>query len=203
MRPKDASKGTDAPRWANVMAALVPLCVLPSAAWRLHHGVYVMVAGPGPCGVQTTGEALYVASLSGVTLSLALLTLGLVRPWGQVLPSWLPGLGGAVVPRLLATGAAALVAMIAGLLTGYYLLKEALNLQLVQSRPLPPGCTAPGFDVLIYYVPLLAWAPLLAILTVRYDRHRRRLERSRDDEASSHPHHPSQRSLSANRSNTP
>jgi hypothetical protein len=159
------------PAWAKVAASAVPLCVLPSAAWRFQHGAGVLLDGPGQCGVQGTGEAVYVIGLSCVSMTVALLTLGLVRPWGEVLPRWVPILGGAVVPRRLGTLAAlGLAALIAGL-SVYFFANSVFDL--VESRPLPPGCSQPGLDVLVFYIPLLAWAPLLLVLALHYN-HRRR-----------------------------
>ena len=56
---------------------------------------------------------LYVFGLSFLLVGLASLTLGLVRPWGETVPRWIPWIGGrtvrplaAVIPA--ATGALAL-----------------------------------------------------------------------------------------------
>ena len=41
--------------------------------------------------VHVTGwESVYVLSLSLITEAVALLTLGLVRPWGERAPAWIP-----------------------------------------------------------------------------------------------------------------
>jgi hypothetical protein len=159
------------PRWATLAALAVPLCVLPSAVWRAQHAADVLLRGPGRCGIQGQGEAVYVLGLSAVSLTVAGLTLGLVRPWGEVLPRRLPIAGGRVVPLRLATLAAAATASVVALLVAYYLVKEAFGLG--STRELAPGCSAPDFGILVYYVPLIAWAPLLSALTLHYYRRRK------------------------------
>lgn len=42
----------------------------------------------------------YVLGLSVLSEAITLLALGLVRPWGEVLPRWVPLLGGRPLPRL-------------------------------------------------------------------------------------------------------
>lgn len=161
----------EVPRWAKIAALAVPICVLPSALWRFQHGAGVLLNGPGRCGVQGTGEAVYVIGLSIVSMTVAFMTFALVRPWGEVFPKWLPVLGGSEVPRLLAMAAALAAAALVACLSAYYFINDAFNL--VESRPLPPGCSPPGLDVLVFYIPLLAWAPLLFALAIHYNRRRR------------------------------
>jgi hypothetical protein len=68
-------------RWA---AYATPLCVLPSALWRIW---YVFVdANPACVGGGPAWERPYIASLSAVSVIAASLTVGLVRPWGEVCP---------------------------------------------------------------------------------------------------------------------
>ncbi len=161
------------PRWATFAAIAIPLCVLPSAIWRAWHGLDVIASGPGRCGVQSEGEAIYVVSLSAVSLGVALLSFALVCPWGEVVPRAAPWLGGKRIPTLLVAVAAAAAASAIGLLTVYFLAKEAFGLGgIVESRELAPGCSKPGIGILVYYVPLVAWAPLLYALTYHYWRRR-------------------------------
>jgi hypothetical protein len=75
------------------------------------------------------------------------------------------------VPLRLATLAAVSAASVVALLVGYYLVKEAFGLG--STRQLAPGCSPPDFDILVYYVPLIAWAPLLYALTLHYYRRRK------------------------------
>lgn len=68
------------PRWARVAAYVVPLLTVPSGLWRLALALDV----PGmPYPGQPAGQRLYVVFLSLLAEGLALLTLGLVQPWGR------------------------------------------------------------------------------------------------------------------------
>jgi hypothetical protein len=124
---------------------------------------------PGRCDTQSTGELVYIVGLSVVTMGAALLTIGLVRTWGEVFPSWLPVIGGRDVPRRKVTIAAATGAAFIAFLTVVGLLNILRDVD--PRGELPPGCEQPGFDVLVFYVPLIAWAPLLSL--VIYDYYRR------------------------------
>jgi hypothetical protein len=152
-------------RWTVVAAHLVPLVTLPSGLWRL-----ALVAGL-PIGLRDDisvhgGEAVYIVGLSVVSEALALLTLGLVRPWGERAPSWLPFIGGkrvapyaAIVPATL--GAVALAAIWAYAFRDFPNVGEA-------------AFTDAGGQVLLMvcYTPLLLWAPLLGVVTYAYYRRR-------------------------------
>src|SRR6185312_2286662 len=68
--------------WAVGAAYAVPLCVLPSAIWRL--------------SLVFTDDAVttwYMIFLSVLSMGLALSTLGLVHHWGQQVPHWVPLFG--------------------------------------------------------------------------------------------------------------
>ncbi len=166
------STRTAVPRWVTAMAVAIPICVFPSAAWRLSHVVDVVLNGPGPCHTGGGAETVYIACLSFGSFGLAVLTLGLVRPWGEVFPRWMPVIGGRPVPVRLVTAAATAVATVVAVAVGYYLVKEALDLG-GPLRTLAPGCTPPDADILVYYVPLIAWAPLLYAVTYQYHRRNR------------------------------
>ena len=167
------STGAAAPGRGVIAAAVaVPLAVLPSAVWRLSHVIDSLINGPGPCETGAVGESVYQASLSLVSMALALLTLGLVRPWGEVVPRWVPIVGGRQVPVRAATVPATLGATVIAALTVYQLLHQAFDIA-GPVEPLPPGCTPPGAEILVFYAPLVAWAPLLFFVTHDYRRRRR------------------------------
>jgi hypothetical protein len=171
--PTNLEAAAPAGRWATVAAVAVPLCVLPSALWRLSHVVGSLVNGPGPCETGAVGESVYQASLSLVSMALALLTLGLVRPWGEVVPRWAPVIGGRRVPIRAATVPATVGATAIAVLTVYQLLHQAFDI-VGPLEPLPPGCTPPGAEILVFYAPLVAWAPLLFFVTHDYRQRRMR-----------------------------
>ena len=159
---------TAAPRWARRVAVLTVLTTVPSGLWRS-----AMALG-APLGVDSaywsdhfgfTGQkTAYVFGLTVLLLVLSALTLGLVRPWGEVLPRWVPLLGGRHVPRLAAMTAAGAGALAVTMLwiTAFANL-EAIFIEYGlegAARLVVVGC----------YAPLLLWGPLLAAVTVSYAR---------------------------------
>ncbi|AZM55082.1 hypothetical protein DMA15_23000 [Streptomyces sp. WAC 01529] len=156
----------DVPRWAALAAHAVPWLTLPSGLWRIALVAGLPVAAQEQSG---TGEAVYVVALSVISELLAWLTLGLVREWGETVPAWVPVLGGrqvrplaAVVPALLgATGLFGLMgwafyAQIAGL----------------GSEAGVTDSTAQSALLVLCYIPLIAWPPLLTAVALAYYRRR-------------------------------
>ncbi|MEO3891668.1 hypothetical protein [Nonomuraea sp. B5E05] len=95
-------------------AARVPVLgfSVPHLLWGL--GVPFGVAGPSAAGLaarRCTGGLLVAGPVAG-----GLLALGLISRWGQIVPAWVPWLGGRRVP----TGLAAVPALAVGLLVGQY-----------------------------------------------------------------------------------
>lgn len=145
------------------------LTALPSGLWRLalalgFHGGYTE-QGYANLGVSSTAGALSLVFLSVVIEAAALLSLGLVRPWGERIPRWVPLVGGrpirpmaVVVPAFL--GAAILLVMWTQLLFWWSIPHDDMT---------PAGSTVVG----LLYLPLVAWAPLLAAITVDYYRRHR------------------------------
>ncbi|MEV6012419.1 hypothetical protein AB0M29_37180 [Streptomyces sp. NPDC051976] len=168
--PSPESRMTTAPRWAVLAAWATVLCTVPSCVWRLSLGFGVDVGFTGRLGSMYKGTDImvYVLILSVASQAAACLTLGLVRPWGERIPRWVPRLGGrripppaAVIPAAL--GAVAVTALCAAV-------------TLVPGGPLdnpdfPQG--AAGMIMDLCYAPLLLWGPLVAALTVAYARRRR------------------------------
>ncbi|MFE9446590.1 hypothetical protein ACFYO2_48800 [Streptomyces sp. NPDC006602] len=142
---------------------------MPSCVWRLSLGFGVDVGFTGRLGAMYTGTAImiYVLVLSVASQAAACLTLGLVKPWGERVPRWIPWLGGRRIPPLAviipaSLGALAVVALCAAV-------------TLASKGPLgnpdfPHGTAGVVMDVC--YAPLLAWGPLVVVLTVAYARRR-------------------------------
>src|SRR5262245_8487312 len=100
--PGARKNGVQTPRAVRRMAEVAALAPLPSGLWRI----------AGACGVPLgfgVGSGLHPSELGAlergylVVLSLlaellAFLTVGLVSRWGEVLPRWIPWLGGRPVP---------------------------------------------------------------------------------------------------------
>lgn len=162
---------TVGPRWARRAAVLVVLTTVPSGIWRCALALGL------PVGVDENYRLEHysfpgwgTAYLFGLTLllvGLALLTLGLVRRWGEVTPRWIPYVGGKRVPRLAAiipagAGAVALTLLWASVFSGVGEIFDVYGL----------GGTA-RVVVTACYLPLLLWGPLLAAVTVSYARRTR------------------------------
>ncbi|MEU3561677.1 hypothetical protein [Kitasatospora sp. NPDC006786] len=157
------------PRWAVRAAHLAAVTALPAGLWRLGlvagwHGGYTG-AGYRAMGFAGWG-AVWPVFLSVITEALALLTIGLVRPWGTVPPRWVPFLGGRPVdPRAVVVAASAGAAGLAVLWTPF-----AAWWAVPGTDMTPRGHFLVGF----LYLPTVAWAPLLAAVTVSYHRRHRR-----------------------------
>lgn len=98
-------------RWATYVAVAVPLLYAATRyAWAL--GIPLGITE----GFLREGQAIELwwagAALSTLAVGGALLTLGLVRPWGETFPHWIPILGGRRVPPRLAIIPASLVSVL-------------------------------------------------------------------------------------------
>ncbi|MEV5570962.1 hypothetical protein AB0L06_13010 [Spirillospora sp. NPDC052269] len=156
------------PRWIEWTARVASLAALPSGLWRIALGFGVPVGFSGELAdLYRPGWQLasYVIVLSLIAEGLAMLTMGLVRPWGEVMPSWIPFLGGRRIPTLAAAVPAALgsLAVTAITLTGAVLWTDPGAM----GDPDAPHGLA-GAVMTACYAPLLLWGPLLAIVTVAY-----------------------------------
>jgi hypothetical protein len=98
-------------RWAVAVAAAVP----PTYAVTRLSWAFGIPLGGDAAGLRTAqaveGSRVLLAPLALGCAALAgsLLTLGLIRPWGELFPRWLPVVGGRRVPPALAVVPAALV----------------------------------------------------------------------------------------------
>lgn len=160
-----------APRWVELVARGAALSAVPSGVWRTVFGFGVPVGFSGATFTayaehQPGWGTVYCVVLSALAETLAFLTMGLVRPWGQVVPRWIPVLGGrrvhplaAIVPA--AGGSAILTALGAFSLFGGW----AHNM----ANPDSPQGFA-GLVMTLAYLPLVFWGPLLGIVTIDYAR---------------------------------
>jgi hypothetical protein len=158
-----------APRWAVWAAYAVPLCVLPSAVWRASQ------VRDSEIGIANGGW--YPLLLSVLSMGLALLTLGLVHDWGERVPDWVPGVGGRAVPvRAAVTPALIGASLLIGLCL-YFVLN--MTFHFVERGPVLIGPVdterpPPGWPVLRFYLPILAWGPLVLAVTANYWRRHNR-----------------------------
>lgn len=156
------------PRWARIAAHAAALTPLPSALWRFSivFGFSGGFTAQGLINLDVAGSGwIYLVALSVVTELAALLTLGLIQPWGEVLPRWVPFLGGRPIhPKpviiVASLGASLLIVLWTPLLLWW-------------NTP-HPDMTAAGANIVgLLYLPLVAWGPLLAAVTISYaKRHR-------------------------------
>lgn len=137
----------------TVLAAIGPL---PYALLRLTW------LTPWPVGMP--GDAGDVITAWGLMLSLGawmgfILTIGLIRPWGERFPRWMPGIGGRSVPP-----AAAIVpgSIVAGLLC---LAAVPWTISFVQD---PTG----GLGLYFFVLPVGYWGVMLALAVWAYAGHR-------------------------------
>ena len=168
--PEPAASGAP-PSWARRAAVLTLLTTVPSGLWRL-----AMVVGV-PLGVDPGYRRAYygfpgwgtarVVILTLLLAGLASLTLGLVQPWGEVVPRWVPLLGGRRVPRRAAIVAASVGAVLVTLLWTV----QFLNIEGIFAEFGLTG--AERIPVVLCYAPLLLWGPLLGAVTVSYARRTR------------------------------
>lgn len=157
------------PRWADRAARATMWCALPSGIWRILLALGLPAGFTGSMDPRNGPSYLlpYVIALTAASEAVAYLSTGLVRPWGEVWPGWIPFLRGRRVRPLAAIVPAGL---------------GSIALTLIWTRALvvfPHGDPeAPhGAKLVILYVcylPLLAWGPLLAAVTVAYAVRRRR-----------------------------
>lgn len=158
------------PPWADRLAHVIPFFALPSGLWRL------AVAFGFPMGMlNNAGEpyavrgwpAVYIASITLLSEAVALTAFGLVRPWGEVVPAWLPFIGGrpvrpraAIVPASLGSVALMLIWTV-----GFWDVWTGK-----QAHEMASPFWAAVF--VLCYAPLNLWGPTLLTLTWAY--HRRR-----------------------------
>ncbi|GAA3980880.1 hypothetical protein GCM10023085_73990 [Actinomadura viridis] len=171
-----ATTARPVPRWVVWTAHAVPLSVLPAGLWRIAMGLGVPLGFSGEMARLYEGPdwvlTPYVILLSLITEGFALLTLGLVRPWGEVFPRWIPFLGGRPVPVMAAVTAASLGAVAVMWICGAVALSWNGSLGMTDPEA-PQGAAA--WLMILCYVPALAWGPLLAVVTAAYYVRRRGL----------------------------
>ncbi|GAA2275156.1 MULTISPECIES: hypothetical protein [Kitasatospora] len=163
-----------APAWAVRVARLAALTALPSGLWRLALGAGIPVGLSSALVRQlhVPGRGtVYAIALSTFAEALAFLSMGLVRPWGQIAPTWLPLIGGRRIHPLAAVVPASLGALAVTLITwrsasGWY------GPGAMGGPDAPHGLA--GHIMTACYAPLLAWGPLLAVVAADYYRRSRR-----------------------------
>ncbi|WP_280382531.1 TetR/AcrR family transcriptional regulator [Nocardia wallacei] len=159
-----------APRWTIIAAHLVPVAVLPSTLWRLA----VLLAGSFDGRVSLPWwTSAYIATIMVVLEVLALLTVGLVSVWGEVVPGRIPVLAGRAV-RPLAVVVPALVGSVLATVGGWIFAYDCYKLLTDPSSSDEMGGPVGRVLFAVCYVPLAAWGPLLGAVAIAYYRRRTR-----------------------------
>ncbi|MCB5164727.1 hypothetical protein LG634_07745 [Streptomyces bambusae] len=165
------------PRWAMRLAYAMPLLLLPSCLWRLPFALHFEMGQVHEPGMPPYWVSIpYVLVLSVLSEAIAVLSIGLVRGWGEVVPAWIPLVGGRPVRPL----AAVVPAVLGGLVLTF----------LFTAIPMGDGrmLTLHGIDTTVDYTndawrmlatvcltPLAAWGPVTIALAIAYYRRRTRV----------------------------
>jgi hypothetical protein len=155
-------------KWATLVAIAVPVFyAVTRYAWAL--GIPLGITREFLREGQATGLWWAGAALATLAVGGALLTVGLIRPWGENFPGWMPIVGGRRVPPRLAIIPASLVALLvtsAGLMFIRLVLTDALTETFVFAEDIGWAALAPE---LLW--PL--WGVSLATATLAYYYRRR------------------------------
>lgn len=143
-------------RWGRVATYVAAASPVPYAAVRMTWLTPWPQGAPGGAeaidpGIRVFGLLLGLAAVGG-----AILTLGLVRPWGEVFPSWLPRLRGRPVPVTAAVLPATVVCLA--------LLASSVSLVML--------AVAADAGWLVAAIPAPVWGPALGLATYAYYRRR-------------------------------
>ncbi|MEV6285304.1 hypothetical protein [Kribbella sp. NPDC051770] len=147
--------------WATIIAAL---CPMPYALLRMTW----LLPTPIGLGIDSAdldadpGMKLFGLGLGLIALASGIVTLGLIRPWGETWPRWIPFLAGRPVPIK--------AAVIPGATAAAFLLVSSLSL--VQMLWLPEESLLTNLGHLALF-PFPLWGTTLAIATAAYYYRRR------------------------------
>jgi hypothetical protein len=163
------------PWWARWAATGAAWSVVPSGLWRIALGLGFSMGFSGASRASMESHmpgwgTAYVIGLSALAEAFAFLAIGLVRPWGEVVPRWIPVLGGRAVRPWAAIVPATLGAAVLTLATSYGA-SQWYGPDNNGAADSPHG--AAGLLMTVCYAPLLAWGPLLAVATYAYYRRTR------------------------------
>jgi hypothetical protein len=140
-------------RWGFGAIIVAALCPMPYALVRL---TWLLPNPIGTSADQLDAEPatlMFGLALGAVAFCAGLVTLGLIRPWGEIWPRWVPVLAGRRVP----IRAAVIPGTIAGLLlfigspSLFSLLPRANDLLIVVLLPFPLWGTSVGLATAAYY----------------------------------------------------
>ncbi|MEU8120143.1 hypothetical protein AB0C21_15670 [Spirillospora sp. NPDC049024] len=145
-----------AARWGRKVTIAAALMPLPYGLVRLTWLTPWGIAFPedGGWGIWVTGMLLGCVSEGG-----AILVRGLIRPWGEVWPRWVPVVHGRPIPVAVPTSAALVVSAVLTLFTVFLVTEISRGEE--------------GLLFSLVFVPLGLWGPLLAAAALAYYYRRR------------------------------
>jgi hypothetical protein len=144
-------------RVLTVVAALGPVpYALARATWLTPWPQFA-----GPIDVLAPEIRLWGLLLGGAAALGAVLTVGLIRPWGEVFPRWMPGLAGRPVPIKAAAVPGGIVAALVTLAAAPMLVAM-----------LTSDLTAADEALSVLLFPFWIWGPALALAVWGYVAHR-------------------------------
>ncbi|WP_168197128.1 hypothetical protein [Agromyces laixinhei] len=155
-------------RALTILAALGPVpYAIARASWLTPWPLFAPSASDLPADVRATGLMLGSGAVAAI-----ILTLGLILPWGRVVPAWIPRIGGRPVPVLAAAVPGFTAAGVLCISAGSMLVTVA-------------GDPTALMDTLIMalVLPLWYWGPMLALAVWAYTAWRSR------ESAIDHPGH--------------
>ncbi|MCG6495244.1 hypothetical protein [Kitasatospora sp. A2-31] len=164
--PTTVTRRTERPvqRWADLAARAIPWVILPQGLWRLPFAFNFTMGQLDPDAPAWVWWAVpYTFGLTLVSEALAWLSLGLVRWWGEVLPAWLPVIGGRRVPPFAAIVPAAL-----GGLTLSVAMLMVLPLSVLSGSSVSYSNAWWGALAGVCFSLLALWGPLLLVVTYGY-----------------------------------
>lgn len=156
------------PRWAIATAHVIPLLAVPSGLWRIALGVGIPVGFTGELAELYAAPGWitpYVIGLTILSEAAALTSFALVQRWGVVVPARVPFVGGRQLPTWLVAAVATVGVVGIGVMTATTV--AFWNGPENMGDPDSPQGVA-GVIMTATYVPLVAWAPLLGLLTGAY-----------------------------------
>ncbi|WP_212743297.1 hypothetical protein [Brevibacterium sp. 2SA] len=122
----------------------------------------------------SAGAVVYVLGLEVLTLLVAVAGFGLIRPWGEVVPRWVPRLGGRTIPPLVplivgGIGTVVLLGLIGSVLVKFVLAWTGI----VPGWTPDEGMSAGERAVLLAcYIPFFVWPVAIAVALIGYGRRR-------------------------------
>ncbi|ONF64769.1 hypothetical protein [Amycolatopsis keratiniphila] len=163
------------PRWAMRLAYALPWLLLPSCLWRLPFAVHFEMGQVHDRPMPDYWLSVpYVLTLSVLSEVIALLAIGLVRGWGEVVPRWIPFLGGKAVRPMAAVVPAVIGGLILTALFSSIPLGDDRRLTVFGIAENAPYVNE-GWETLaaICIAPLALWGPITIVLGLAYHRRRK------------------------------